>query len=84
MAMVELEDSDDVNIERCRTDSGTILSGKRLSGVHVIDCTVASTQPATEEASGLFRRCASWLLNHAVSVIVSLVVAGLVALLGWN
>ncbi|RWU21078.1 hypothetical protein DM813_17865 [Pseudomonas alkylphenolica] len=38
MAMFELEDSDDVKIVKCRTDSAALIKGKGLNGLEVEEC----------------------------------------------
>jgi hypothetical protein len=77
--MFELEDSEGVKLERCKTDSETLLKGRNLSGVGAVDCEAKkSPEPVESSESRPFKFLGltiNWLATIAASVIATAITA---------
>ncbi|MNJ44789.1 hypothetical protein D3C77_398550 [compost metagenome] len=67
MAMFELEDSEDVKISRCKTDSETLIKGKGLPNLKVKDCEAGHDRTAHSEGR---RKVFAWIMTVVTGVLV--------------
>ncbi|MCW0921377.1 hypothetical protein OK411_13395 [Pseudomonas sp. RG1] len=69
MAMFEIDESEDVRMLRCKTDSETLVKGKRLHGLEAEDCEVKHNPnpPATRKVFIV----AAWVMGIVGAVIAA-------------
>ncbi|WP_286912142.1 MULTISPECIES: hypothetical protein [unclassified Pseudomonas] len=83
MAMFELEDSDEVNLEKCKTDGETLLKGKKIKNVDVFDCEVKKSVAPSESQSSrtgkIMAKSFSWIMGVVATVIGGLLLAWILA-----
>ncbi|WP_338459523.1 hypothetical protein [Pseudomonas sp. TE3-3-F2023] len=82
MAMFDLEDTDDVNLKRCKTDGEQLLRGRRLGEVTAEDCEAAGQKSSDKKP--FWKACIAWLSSHAMQVVVGVIAAGIAAYLGFS
>ncbi|WP_447742457.1 hypothetical protein [Pseudomonas laurentiana] len=79
MAMFELEDSDDVTLEKCKTDGETLLVGKRVKNLDVFDCEVkkpvANSESHSSRTGKVMAKSLSWIMGIVATVIGGLILA---------
>jgi len=79
--MFELEDSEDIKLERCRTDTGTVLKGRQLTNVEALDCeAIQPLSPSKANESRVFKilgLSVGWLMTIVSGVIVTVITAWL-------
>jgi predicted DNA repair protein MutK len=84
--MFDLEDTDDVNLKRCKTDGEQLLRGRRLGEVTAEDCEAAGQKSSQKKS--FWRTCLAWIASHtmqvAVGVMVGVIVAGISAYLKFS
>lgn len=73
MAMIELEDSEDIHIENCRTDAEKLLKGKGLKTVMISDSEQLSKRE--EKAPSFMMKLGAWGLTIISAVIASAIAA---------
>lgn len=77
MAMFELEDSEDINLERCRTDGETLLKGKHLTNLTVSDCEVVKPDAAEELPKSPARKLLGLSVRWIMGIVSGLIVAAI-------
>ena len=82
MAMFDLEDTDDVNLKRCKTDGEQLLRGRRLGEVTAEDCEAAGQKSIHKKA--FWKAGIAWLSSHAMQVVVGVIAAGVASYLGFG
>lgn len=78
MAMFDLEDSEEIRLENCRTDAGSILKGKKLKNVSAVDCEVVAASAQSNQMNGPRRaliKSVRWIMGIAATVIAAAVVS---------
>jgi len=78
MAMFEIDDSEDVKLLRCKTDTETLIKGKGLPRLHAEDCSVTHNSNSTEKYKA--RKVIAWVF----SIVAMVIAAYLINLFGFN
>ncbi|HGW5120140.1 hypothetical protein [Pseudomonas aeruginosa] len=81
MAMFDLEDTDDVNLKRCKTDGEQLLRGRRLGEVTAEDCESAAR--ISDQKKPFWKKCLAWLASYSMRIVAGVIVVGVTALLGF-
>lgn len=69
MAMFEIDDSEDVNLLRCKTDTETLVKGKGLPRLHAEDCEVKHKPNPPKMHKAL--KVAAWVMSIVAMVIAA-------------
>jgi uncharacterized protein YcgI (DUF1989 family) len=69
MAMFEIDDSEDVKLTRCKTDTETLVKGKGLHRLDAEDCEVAQNSNPTEKRKAL--KVIGWVMTIVAMVIAA-------------
>ncbi|WEZ90396.1 hypothetical protein P3R38_09085 [Pseudomonas sp. NyZ480] len=83
MAMFELEDSDRINIEGCKSDSETLLKGARLKDVTAVDCEVQQ-KPVQETPNLKTGKLLGLSIGWAMTIVAGVIVAAISTWLGLS
>ena len=85
MAMFEIDDSEDVKLSRCKTDTEILVKGKSLHRLDAIDCEVAQkpnpNPNPTEKHKSL--KVIGWVMGIVAMVIAAVTAAYFSKLFGF-
>lgn len=83
MAMFEIDDSEDVKLSRCKTDTEILVKGKRLHRLDAVDCEVAQKPNPNPTEKHKSLKVIGWVMGIVAMVIAAVTAAYFSKLFGF-